>query len=110
MAAMLTLVASPRASTCRKILAITIPASIVAIVVTALVQNFIGKPLSEDPVYQQRLKDGLIKPPKSNEPRRSPRRRSRRALRCRAYIFLVGVVMIVATGAHSRGCRRWCPR
>ncbi len=46
-----------------KILFITIPASIVAIIVMALVQNFIGKPLAEDPIYQQRLRDGLVKPP-----------------------------------------------
>jgi anaerobic C4-dicarboxylate transporter-like protein len=96
MAAMLTLTAT-KGMTLPKILMITIPASIVAIVVTAIVQNFIGKPLSDDPLYQQRLKDGLVKPPKSKSGAKEEPLKKGAALS--AYIFLVGVVMIVATGA-----------
>lgn len=43
-----------------EILMVTIPASIVAILVAALVQNFVGKPLEEDPEYQRRLREGLM--------------------------------------------------
>jgi anaerobic C4-dicarboxylate transporter DcuA len=96
MAAMLTLTVAKGVGL-PQILAITIPASIVAIVATALVQNFIGKPLSEDPIYQQRLKDGLIQPPKSTK--NEPEKPLKKGAMLSAYIFLVGVVMIVATGA-----------
>jgi anaerobic C4-dicarboxylate transporter DcuA/anaerobic C4-dicarboxylate transporter DcuB len=96
MAAMLTLVVV-KGMTLPKILLITIPASIVAILVTAFVQNFIGKPLSEDPVYQQRLKDGLVEPPKPVTTEKEEPLKKGAALS--AYIFLAGVVMIVATGA-----------
>ena len=64
MAAMLTLVAIPEYGNFAlgKILLITIPASVIAIIVTAIIQNFIGKPLEEDPVYQERLKQGSCSP------------------------------------------------
>jgi len=97
MAAMLTLVAVPEYGNFAlgKILLITIPASVIAIVVTAIVQNFIGKPLSKDPVYQERLKNGLVQPPKaaSNE----PEARLPKGAALSAYLFLVGVVLIVLT-------------
>ena len=44
----------------KDVLMVTIPASIVAILVAALVQNFVGKPLEEDPEYQRRVREGLL--------------------------------------------------
>jgi anaerobic C4-dicarboxylate transporter DcuA len=43
-----------------EILVITIPASLIAILVASLVQNYVGKPLEEDPEYQRRLREGLL--------------------------------------------------
>lgn len=43
------------------ILMITIPASFIAILVAATIQNYVGKPLEKDPEYQRRLREGLLK-------------------------------------------------
>jgi anaerobic C4-dicarboxylate transporter-like protein len=95
MAAMLTLVAVPEFGnfTLGKILVITIPASIAAIIVMAIVQNFIGKPLADDPVYQERLKSGAVQPPKAESTEAEPELPKGAALS--AYLFLVGVLLIV---------------
>ena len=68
MAVMVGLVGAPEYGwSLGQILLITIPSALVAIVVMAFVQNRIGKPLEEDPVYQERLKAGLIAPPQSQK-------------------------------------------
>ena len=96
MAAMLTLVAVPKYGfNLGKILIITIPASLVAIFVMAFVQNFIGKPLSDDPVYQERLKAGLVPPPKSERAADEPEPALPKGAAASAYIFLVGVMFVV---------------
>ncbi|MFW2177540.1 MULTISPECIES: anaerobic C4-dicarboxylate transporter [unclassified Moraxella] len=43
-----------------ELLAIAIPTTFVACMLTAVLCNFMGKELKDDPVYQQRLKDGLV--------------------------------------------------
>ena len=44
-----------------EIMAITIPASFIAILVASLVQNYVGKPLEKDEEYQRRVREGLLK-------------------------------------------------
>ena len=44
------------------ILIVCIPASFVAILVAAFVQNHVGKELVDDPVYQEKVADGTINP------------------------------------------------
>lgn len=44
-----------------EILAVCIPSSFLACMVAAFVSGFLGKPLKDDPVYQERLAKGLIK-------------------------------------------------
>lgn len=96
MAAMLTLVAvEPYNYTLGKILIITIPAALAAIIVMALVQNLIGKPLEEDPVYQERLKQGLVAPPKSAHSADEPEVELPKGAAASAYLFLAGVVFVV---------------
>lgn len=46
-----------------KLLLIAIPSSFVACMLGALVTNFMGKDLKDDPVYQERLAKGLVKKP-----------------------------------------------
>ncbi len=54
---------SPHGVDYLQILAIIIPGTALAIIPTALVANMQGKPLDQDPVYQQRLADGLVSQP-----------------------------------------------
>ena len=42
------------------VMMVTVPASIMAILVASLVQNYVGKPLEKDPEYQRRLKEGCL--------------------------------------------------
>ena len=82
MAALIGLVAvAPYNITLGKILLITVPSALVAIIVMAFVQNHIGKELADDPVYQEKLKAGLIAPPKSEKTSDEPRPNCRRAPR-----------------------------
>lgn len=46
-----------------RLLLIAIPSSFVACMLGALVTNFMGKDLKDDPVYQERLAKGLVKKP-----------------------------------------------
>src|SRR6478735_8560843 len=63
MAAMLTLTdVAPYNLGLTQILAITIPACVVGIVVTALVVNRMGKELDDDPEIQARIADGRLQP------------------------------------------------
>ena len=46
----------------KDIMLVCIPASLIAILVAAFVQNRVGKELDADPIYQKRIRDGLIDP------------------------------------------------
>jgi anaerobic C4-dicarboxylate transporter DcuA len=77
------------------ILMITVPASLVAIFVAALVQNYVGKPLEKDPEYQRRLKEGLLDAEggtEGSEPEINPR------AKWVVLAFLLGVVLVVVFG------------
>jgi anaerobic C4-dicarboxylate transporter-like protein len=80
-----------------KILLITVPASIVAIVITSIIQGFIGKPLEKDPVYLERLKAGKVKPPTATSD--EPEAPLPKGAALSAYLFLAGVVIIVLTSS-----------
>lgn len=78
-----------------EIMAITIPASLIAILVASLVQNYVGKPLEKDPEYQRRLLDGLLEgetETSGEEQAVNPR------ARWAVLAFLLGVVMVVLLG------------
>ena len=81
----------------KEIMLITIPASFVAILVASFVQNFVGKPLEEDPEYQRRVAEGLIDPEQTAEtPAETPvNPRAKWAV----LAFLLGVVMVVLFGS-----------
>ncbi len=77
------------------ILVVTIPASIVAILVASLVQNYVGKPLEKDPEYQRRIREGLLMAEteaameiKADNPR----------AKWSVLVFMLGVVLIVLFG------------
>ncbi len=50
-----------------ELLAICIPTTFTAVMLTAFVANFLGKDLKDDPVYQDRLARGLVAMPTDNE-------------------------------------------
>lgn len=78
-----------------EIMVITIPASLIAILVASLVQNYVGKPLEEDPEYQRRLLDGLLEgETKTSSEEQAVNPRARWAV----LAFLLGVMMVVLFG------------
>ncbi|MFC3146928.1 anaerobic C4-dicarboxylate transporter family protein [Piscinibacterium candidicorallinum] len=76
------------------ILAITVPASILAILVAAFVMSRRGKELEEDPEYLARLAAGEIAPPGADAQTKTVTAEGKRS----ALIFLAGVVFIVCAG------------
>jgi len=98
MAALIGLVAVPEYNfTLGKVLLITVPSALVAIVVMAFLQNRLGKDLADDPVYQEKLKAGLIAPPKSQKAANEPLPELPKGAALSAYLFLAGVVLVVLT-------------
>lgn len=81
----------------KDILLICIPASFIAILVAAFVQNFVGKELEDDPEYQRRVREGLIVPEEEGV---SVRKASygKRA-KYSVFAFLTGVVLVVLFGS-----------
>ena len=78
------------------ILMVTIPASLVAILVASFVQNYVGKPLEADPEYQRRLREGFFRDQEQagdNTPSINPRAQWAVAA------FLLGVVLVVLFGS-----------
>lgn len=87
------LVSSGSATTLGQILAITIPSTLAAVIVTSTVMSFYGKDLDKDPAYQQRLKEGLVQPPKPIEHKPLPWTAG-----CSALLFVLGVAYAVVAG------------
>ena len=81
-----------------QILMVTIPASLIAILVASFVQNFVGKPLEEDPEYQRRLKEGLLK----EESTETPEKRLPPRAKWAVLVFLLGVVLVVLFGSFPQ--------
>ena len=79
----------------REILIITVPASLIAIFVAALVQNFVGKPLEQDPEYQRRVREGLLDDAEGDHEEKSINPRAKWAV----LAFLLGVVLVVLFGS-----------
>ena len=78
-----------------KVLIMMWPACIAGLAVAAFVQSRKGVPLDEDPVYQQRLKEGLVKPPpEADIDSKTLGPNAKRS----ALIFLAGVAVIVTLG------------
>ena len=78
---------------------IPIPASLIAILVSAFVQNRVGKELEDDPEYQRRVREGLIDPEAEakamSEMEQSPNPRAKWSV----LAFLLGVVLVVIFGS-----------
>ncbi len=83
----------------KDILLVCIPASLIAILVSAFVQNRVGKELEDDPEYQRRVREGLIDPEAEakamSEMEQSPNPRAKWSV----LAFLLGVVLVVIFGS-----------
>ena len=78
-----------------EILVITIPASIIAILVASLVQNYVGKPLEKDPEYLRRIQEGLLS---ANEDIADEKEAENPRAKWAVLAFLLGVVLVVLFG------------
>lgn len=83
----------------KDVMMICIPASLIAILVAAFVQNHIGKELVEDEVYKERVAKGIIDPEHDgkliDEMIKNPNPRAKYAV----VAFLLGVLMVVVFGS-----------
>lgn len=81
------------------ILIVCIPASLIAILVAAFVQNHVGKELVDDPIYKERVAQGIIKPEEDSklidEMIKNPNPRAKYAV----VAFLLGVFLVVLFGS-----------
>lgn len=78
-----------------EILMVTIPASIIAILVASLVQNYVGKPMEKDPEYQRRLSEGLLDAEEENT---SELKAENPHAKWAVLAFLLGVILVVLFG------------
>ena len=79
------------------VLLITIPSSLIAIIVAAFVQNRVGKELEDDPEYQRRVREGLIQP--VDEVQTQPQTALNTRAKWSVLAFLLGVVLVVLFGS-----------
>jgi len=77
-----------------QIMMVCVPSTLIGVIAAAIVSMFLGKDLKDDLVYQARLKAGEIPPPKAAVGR-APLVASAKPS---AYIFLVGVALVVLFG------------
>jgi anaerobic C4-dicarboxylate transporter DcuA len=82
-----------------QILMICVPATLLGVIVAAIVSMFLGKELADDPDYQTRLKAGLIAPPKhaAGQAQVADGPLPPAAMHS-AVIFLIGVALVVMFG------------
>ncbi len=78
------------------ILLITLPATVLAVLIAALVQTRIGKELKDDPEYQRRLAAGELEMP---APKGMGERPVKPGGKLATGLFLVGVGLVVLAGA-----------
>lgn len=73
-----------------QLLMISIPSSFIAVMVGAVVANFLGKDLKDDPIYQDRLAKGLVKTSSGREAREI-----KKGAKTSVLIFLLGLICVV---------------
>lgn len=74
-----------------QLLLITIPSSFLAVMIGAVVANFQGKDLKDDPIYQDRLAKGLVKTIDTNEKVKEISSEARRSV----LIFGLSIICVV---------------
>ncbi len=77
-----------------QIMMVTIPATLIGVTAGILSVNWKGRPLEQDPEYQRRLAEGLVKPPEQRPPLEGAARK-RAVGSCMLFLAAVGVVVAV---------------
>jgi anaerobic C4-dicarboxylate transporter DcuA len=75
-----------------ELLAIVIPTTFVAVMLTAIVANFLGKDLKDDPIYQDRLAKGLVAMPSDKERQQQD---LPAGAKTSVLIFLIAIIAVV---------------
>ena len=83
----------------KDILLVCIPASLIAILVSAFVQNRVGKELEDDPEYQRRVREGLINPEAEAKAMQQMEQSPNPRAKWSVVAFLLGVVLVVIFGS-----------
>lgn len=78
-----------------EIMAITIPASLIAILIASLVQNYVGKPLEKDAEYQRRIREGLLN---AEDETRDETIANNPQAKWAVLAFMLGVLLVVLFG------------
>lgn len=78
------------------ILTVCVPATLIGVIVGAIVVNFIGVPLEKDPEYLRRLKEGLLQKEEKSAIQISEK--DERRAKISVIIFLIGVFSIMLFG------------
>ncbi|MBC2745325.1 MAG: anaerobic C4-dicarboxylate transporter [Desulfosarcina sp.] len=73
-----------------QLLMISIPSSFIAVMIGAVVANFLGKDLKDDPIYQDRLAKGLVKTSSGREAHEI-----KKGAKTSVLIFLLGLICVV---------------
>ncbi|MGH0029867.1 MAG: anaerobic C4-dicarboxylate transporter [Myxococcota bacterium] len=82
------------------LLAISFPARVAAVMIAAVVTNFLGGDLESDPVYQERLEKGLVAMP---DPGDDAEPELPAGAKASVFIFLVAIVAVVAYATAISG-------
>ena len=83
----------------KHILIVCIPASFIAILVAAFVQNRVGKELHEDEIYQERVRQGIINPEKDSKLIDNMIKNPDPHAKYAVMAFLLGVLLVVVFGS-----------
>jgi len=83
----------------KDVLLICIPASLIAILVSAFVQNRVGKELEDDPEYQRRVREGLIDPEAEAKAMQQMEQSPNPRAKWSVLAFLLGVFLVVIFGS-----------
>lgn len=86
----------------KDILMISVPASLLAILVASFVQNFVGKELEDDPEYQRRVREGLISPEYEQKRMEAMEQQPDRCAKYSVVAFLSGVLLVVLFGSFPQ--------
>ncbi len=74
-----------------QLLVIAVPSTFIACMLAAIVTNFLGKDLEDDPIYQDRLAKGLVKESSGQDKKREIPPGAKTSV----LIFLIGIVLVV---------------
>lgn len=80
------------------VLMVCIPASVIAILVAAFIQNHVGKELEDDPEYKRRVAEGIINPEEDAKNLQVAETQPNPRAKYSVWAFLGGVALVVVFG------------